>query len=206
MKRLAAGHHTRQADAAARRSNALKRLRYGAMLLLALAAGAASAGRPVHESLSGVLARSPQVVVAEVLGIDELDTDPGQHAIAVEARLQELLRGPAPEQDTVYCRYTEMRVQRRGDAVISPLVSGSGQEFGLRRGQRVILLLAPQDASGGTPGSIRADHADAQAAVSDADDSGESAAEPAQPDCVLLRAEPLQSRREILRLLQPPQR
>lgn len=172
--------------------------------LLAIACGilagvsVAQAGRVVHESLTGVVARAAHIVVADVVAVDEFDDTRTSRTTDLELRPQQLLAGETLElagQETLLCRYREDRVQRRGDAVVSPLVSGSGEEFGLPRGASVIVLLAalPEPA---------ADAAVAAADEHDENNSGnDDAVADTAPTCTLLRIEPLQNRIAILRVL-----
>lgn len=168
--------------------------RHAALLLLAaLWSASAAASRSVHESLSSVLARSGHAVVAEILDRDEFDPDRHAHAVVVDAAVEEVLAGAPITDETLRCRYTEARVQRRGDATVSPLVSGSGEEFRLRRGERVILLLAPLSAAAPPATDAGTDAAAAERETEE--DDAET--------CTLLRVEPLQNRREILMQAQP---
>jgi hypothetical protein len=182
----------------------MKRALIVALLCIA-GIGIAQAGRPVHESLASVAVRAQRIVVAEIVGVDEFD-EGGEHVIDVEAVQEQLMAGPEfddTDEQTLFCRYTEQRVQRRGDAVLSPLVSGSGEEFRARRGDRVILLLAPK--AGAEVTSSKASpptdtgHAETSEEASTTD--AESEAAPDIPTCTLLRIESLQNRIAILRFL-----
>jgi hypothetical protein len=168
-------------------------------ILLLLAGSAAQAGRVVHESLPGVVARSPLIVAVEILAAEEYDVDRGTRAIAVTARPLDLLRGELPDDADLDCEYTEPRVQRRGDAVVSPLVSGSGLEFQLRRRDRAILLLAAPDAPAARPGLQQPQRSDLEATQDGADEAADDAAQAADapPPCRILRAEPTQNRGDI---------
>ncbi|HSX62754.1 MAG TPA: hypothetical protein VLF18_21435 [Tahibacter sp.] len=169
-----------------------------ATALFAAGIGVALAGRPVRESLASVAVRAQRIVVAEVVAVDDFD-EGGERILDVEAVPEQLMAGPALEsgdEETLLCRYTEQRVQRRGDAVLSPLVSGSGEEFRARRGDRVILLISM------TPEAETAAPA-AEASASGEPDDVDAPIEspPAAPVCRLLRIESLQNRIAILRHL-----
>ncbi|MBL8298996.1 MAG: hypothetical protein JNN30_11710 [Rhodanobacteraceae bacterium] len=162
---------------------------------LAASVGVAYAGRPVHESLASVAVRAQHIVVAEIVAADESD-DEAEHSIDIEATPEQVIAGPALEngmEETLTCRYSEERVQHRGDAVVSPLVSGSGEEFRIRRGDRVILLLAAQALTAAPP------DAPSQSAPDD-----EQLTQSETLDCRLLRVESLQNRIAILRFLRQP--
>lgn len=175
----------------------------GAVLMAAV--GLAHASRPVHESLASVAVRAQRIVVAEIVGVDEFD-EGGEHVIDVEAVPEQLMAGPEfddADSQSLLCRYTEQRVQRRGDAVISPLVSGSGEEFRVRRRDRVILLLAPQAGAEFTSSkaSPSVDTGDAETSEDASTGDAVNEAAPDIPTCTLLRIESLQNRIAILRFL-----
>lgn len=181
--------------------NGTARLFVGVLAAVAVGIGTANAGRPVHESLASVTVRAQRIVVAEIVAVDIFDEGSSRN-LDVEAIPEQVIAGPALEPagfDTLLCRYTEARVQRRGDAVLSPLVSGSGEEFRVRRGDRVILLLAAapapmvQDAPSRS-GDEAATHGETELGA----DTGPA---PRDPDCLLLRIESLQNRITILRYL-----
>lgn len=157
----------------------------------------------MHESLDSVLARTDRAVVVRVLSVRTLPADRFAHAIEIEAMPQEMLIGQLPDDATLVCRYAEGTVHRRGDATVSPLVSGSGEEFDVRRSDQVILLLAPALAAE-PPAAAR------ETVTADPSASGGADA-PAYPDasaaetqaCDILRIEPLSNRRLIVRRRQP---
>lgn len=181
------------------------KLRAIAMLALAWC-GSAAAGRAVHESLDSVLARTDRAVVVRVLSVHKLPADRFARAIEIEATPQEMLIGQLPDDATLYCRYAEGIVHRRGDATVSPLVSGSGEEFDVRRGEQVILLLAPAqpaETAAMTREAVTVDPSAGNAADESANtDVAEGADAEAQP-CDILRIEPMQNRRLIVRRRQP---
>ncbi len=174
--------------------------------LLALAwCGSATAGRPVHESLDSVLARTDRAVVVRVLSVRKA-ADRFTREIEIEATPQEMLIGQLPDDSTLFCRYAEGVVHRRGDATVSPLVSGSGEEFDVRRGEQVILLLAPAipaETPAGTRGAAAVDPSARDGEDTSANtDSAETTETEAQPGDIL-RIEPLTNRRLIVRRRQP---
>ncbi len=177
------------------------------LAFLALAwCGSTAAGRPVHESLASVLARTDRAVVVRVLSVRKLPADRFARTIEIEATPQEMLIGQLPDDATLYCRYAEGVVHRRGDATVSPLVSGSGEEFGVRRGEQVILLLAPVQPAD-TPTMVRDAHTADASAGGVADDSANTevteGTDAETRPCDILRIEPLDNRRLIVRRRQP---
>lgn len=161
----------------------------------------------MHESLASVLARTDRAVVVRVLSVRKLPADRFARAIEIQAAPQEMLIGQLPDDATLVCRYAEGVAHRRGDATVSPLVSGSGEEFGVRRGEQVILLLAPAlsvataartrgTAAAATNTGAGMDDDPANADVAEDSEAGERL-------CDILRVEPLANRRLIMRHTQP---
>lgn len=110
-------------------------------ILLGLAAG--SAASPVsREPLQAVLARAQSVVVVEVAGVGERQREGYWQWLTLQARPLRTLSGPAPTVSLLHCRHAQGMPHRRGDSEVWPLLSGSGMEFDLRRGETVILLIA----------------------------------------------------------------
>jgi hypothetical protein len=165
---------------------------------LLAASAPAPAGRVVRESLDSVAARASRIVVAELLSVEAQDDD-ASLGVVVEAEPQQLLAGEAlTDAAPLHCEYRENRPQKRGSAMLSPLVSGSGEEFQIRHGERVILLIAAPAASAPAPGFPPGLMPPPPAPVAaDADDEAADAA----PACTLLRIEPLQNRIAVLRAL-----
>lgn len=179
------------------------RMVISAVAALAAGIGIANAARVVHESLASVAVRAQRIVVAEVLAADAYE-EGAERILDVEVLPEQLISGPgfeARDEDTLLCRYREARVQRRGDAVLSPLVSGSGEEFRTRRGDRVILLLAAEPENVARGPAPSPPQSEAEATHDDARSDAETDAQPRAPDCMLLRIESLQNRIAILRHL-----
>ncbi|WP_313914466.1 hypothetical protein [Tahibacter sp.] len=176
------------------------------LVLLGLAwPGSGLAGRAVHESLDSVLARTDRAVVVRVLSVRKA-ADRFAREIEIEATPQEMLIGQLPNDATLYCRYAEGVVHRRGDATVSPLVSGSGEEFDLRRGDQVILLLSPTmpaESPAGPREAVTVDPTTGNGEDASANtDVAEGTEDETQP-CDILRIEPVQNRRLIARRRQP---
>lgn len=159
----------------------------------------APAGRVVRESLDSVAVRASRIVVAELLSVEAQDDD-ASLVVVVEAVPEQLLAGEAlTDGAPLRCEYRENRPQKRGSALLSPLVSGSGEEFQIRHGDRVILLIAAPVATAPAPGFPPGLIPAPPPAAADADADDEAAAE--APACTLLRIEPLQNRITVLRAL-----
>jgi hypothetical protein len=97
----------------------------------------------VHETLEKVLARTTAALVADVEKVG-----PAQRAgiwMEIELKVKPVRRifgGLNDDTKSFSCRYSEGLPHERGDEMVSPLVSGSGTEFDLKKGERVILLLS----------------------------------------------------------------
>ncbi|GMV31644.1 MAG: hypothetical protein AMXMBFR59_37690 [Rhodanobacteraceae bacterium] len=155
----------------------------------------------MRESLASVAMRAQRIVVAEIVAVDSFD-EGANHNLDVEAIPEQVIVGPVLEPaefDTLLCRYAEARARRSGDAMLSPLVSGSGEEFRARRGDRVILLLAAAPAPVVRDSPSRS--GDDEAVRGETDLGAETEPAPRDPDCTLLRIESLQNRITILRYL-----
>jgi len=159
----------------------------------------------VHESLDSVLARTDRAVVVRVLSVHKA-ADRFARAIEIEATPQEMLIGYLPDDSTLFCRYAEGVVHRRGDATVSPLVSGSGEEFDVRRGEQVILLLAPAhpaETAAMTREAAAVDRSAGDAVDAPANTDVDEGAETGTPPCDILRIESLANRRLIVRRRKP---
>lgn len=112
------------------------------MVLLAIGPSYCYAMQIVHESLENVLLRTRAAVVADVLAASQRIDGPYWRELTLHARIVKTLFGEGQEQQSLSCQYSEGRPHKRGETSVSPLVSGSGAEFSLKKGDRVILLLA----------------------------------------------------------------
>lgn len=97
-------------------------------------------GRLFFEPLDDVLARTRTAIV-----VDIRSAEPRYRHIYREltfvATPVETLFGKNVSNPLLDCQYEQGLVHSRGDLVVSPLVSGSGMEFDVKSGDRVILLI-----------------------------------------------------------------
>jgi len=113
------------------------------MALIALCwATASAASSIVHESREAVLVRTQRAIVAEVRGVQSGPDDEFSRVVTLRIQPIRSVFGAAVTRQKMRCEYREGRPHRRGNTAVSPLVSGSGNEFDLKRGERVLLLLA----------------------------------------------------------------
>jgi len=167
-----------------------------AAALLLLISVPATAARVVRESLDSVAARASRIVVAELLSVEAQDDDTSL-GVVIEAAPQQLLAGePLTDEAPLSCEYRENRPQKRGSAMLSPLVSGSGEELQIRHGDRVILLIAAPAAAAPAPGFPPGFLPTPPPPAGDDDEAANET-----PRCTLLRIEPQQNRIAVLRAL-----
>jgi hypothetical protein len=113
--------------------------------LLLIAAVTAPMASTVRQTLEAVLPAAPSVIVAQVES-SSLARETLWARVDIVAAPLETLRGPARNlETTLTCRYEEGLPHQRGHVTVSPMVSGSGIEFTLKPGDKVILLIAGTD-------------------------------------------------------------
>jgi hypothetical protein len=112
------------------------------LLIGLLSASSSVAMRPAHESLERVLARAGAAIVADIGSVGERSDRQIYRELVFAATPVETLFGEGFAAPLLDCRYEQGLVHRRGDRVVAPLISGSGMEFGIKTGDRLILLLA----------------------------------------------------------------
>jgi hypothetical protein len=98
--------------------------------------------KPAYESLDHVLARTRTAIVADIGSVEETEGPRFYRLLTFTATPVETLFGKNFTTHRIACRYLEGLVHRRGDMMVAPLISGSGMEFGIKPGERVILLIA----------------------------------------------------------------
>jgi hypothetical protein len=97
----------------------------------------------VHfESLDSVLTRAQVAVIADILSIEDDRNDPIWRVLILQASVVTTIFGEAIRAPTLHCQYEQGLPHRRGEMAVSPLASGSGIEFNVIPGDRVVLLIA----------------------------------------------------------------
>ena len=117
-----------------------------AALLLFFACADCPASQIVHEARDAVRARAATGVVVDVRAVDVRDDGAYWRELALRIDPVRIVFGKALPIGTRRCVYREGRPHRRGEVTVSPLVSGSGAEFDVRRSDRVMLWLAKSGA------------------------------------------------------------
>jgi argonaute-like protein implicated in RNA metabolism and viral defense len=117
------------------------------LVLLALSLGLmrADATQIVHESLESVLQKSRAAVVVEVTSVSEPRVDGYWQNVDFQARSIRTLFGDRQPAQRLACRYAQGLPHRRGDMAVSPLITGSGLEFRLKKGDQVIVLIGARE-------------------------------------------------------------
>jgi hypothetical protein len=136
------------------RNPAARRAIYNCLLsILWVWSSVAKASHPVYESLEQVLARTERAMQVEIVDANEQrDGASYWRTLKVSVRPLHSVFGEDPiwqkhPKRDLECRYQEGLPHRRGDTMVSPLVSGSGLEFNVRAGDRVVLLIEGSAAS-----------------------------------------------------------
>lgn len=94
-----------------------------------------------YEYLEAVLSRTEVAVVVKIENVGIPKVEGYYRDIEVTARPLKVLFGKIDDRVRTYT-YSEGLPHVRGTAKVSPLVSGSGQEFSLKKGAEVILMLS----------------------------------------------------------------
>lgn len=117
-------------------------------LVTAFFCASAVASSISRESLPAVRQRSQSIVIGELVRVGETRREGYWQSVDLRVRALETLSGTAMQPPLQDCSYREGLPHQRGDTRVWPLSSGSGIEFGLKAGDRVILLLAAAAADG----------------------------------------------------------
>jgi hypothetical protein len=112
------------------------------LILCLLLSSPCIAMKPAYESLDHVLARTRTAIVADIGSVEETEGPRFYRLLTFTATPVETLFGKNFATHRIACRYLEGLVHRRGDTMVAPLISGSGMEFNIKAGDRVVLLIA----------------------------------------------------------------
>jgi hypothetical protein len=97
----------------------------------------------VHfEPLDAVLTRAQVALVADISTVAHAPAGPYTRELTLRATLVKTVFGESPKTSQLDCLYREGVPHWRGQVAVSPLVTGSGIEFTVAPGERVVLLLA----------------------------------------------------------------
>jgi hypothetical protein len=106
----------------------------------------AEASHIVYESLEQVIARTDSAMQVEIIDMYEQRDSAMWRTLKLKLRPLQTVFGDAKVEQAsrkrnIVCLYQEGLPHRRGETMVSPLVSGSGLEFDLHAGERVVLLI-----------------------------------------------------------------
>jgi hypothetical protein len=124
-------------------------------LAAAILFGQANAMQIVHKSLDAVLSEADAALVVEVDAVSEQVKEGFWVHVDFDARPLKTLFGSVESADTLLLTYYQGMPHYRGNTPVSPLVSGSGLEFNLKKGDHVIVLLKANDLRAGRLSVLR---------------------------------------------------
>ena len=97
----------------------------------------------VHSrSLEDVLKETQLAVVVEVQNLVDHRDSATWRSLTLSVKVNRIVFGGEIEASVLRCSYEEGQPHWRGPKAVSPLVSGSGMEFKVKVGERVLLLIA----------------------------------------------------------------
>lgn len=101
------------------------------------------------ESLDEVLGKTRLAVVADILSVADQRESEMWRVLTLKAEVVKTVFGGDIDATVLHCRYEEAQPHSRGTLTVSPLVPGSGNEFNVKPGERVVLLIgrAPADSA-----------------------------------------------------------
>jgi hypothetical protein len=100
-----------------------------------------------HETLDRVLKRTAVALVVDVEKVGPVEQTGIWREIELSVKPVRILFGKLDSKTKAFsCRYAEGVPHKRGETTVSPLVSGSGHELHVKKGDRVIVLLSERSA------------------------------------------------------------
>jgi hypothetical protein len=120
-----------------------------ALAVAALFCSPALAMQIHHQPLDSVLEKTRLALVAEIRTVSEPRRDGFWVQVDLTAAPVRVLFGSLDQARPLACTYAQGLPHRRGKTDVSPLVSGSGLEFRMKEGDRVILLVSQPASAGG---------------------------------------------------------
>ena len=129
------------------------------IILCSLAAvilfGQVSATQIHHQSLDEVLSEADIALAVEIGSVSEPEKNGYLRHVDFDARLLKTLFGSMESGESLSLTYHQVMPHFRGNTGVSPLVSGSGLEFNLKKGDHVIVLLKANDTCEGRLSVLR---------------------------------------------------
>jgi hypothetical protein len=121
------------------------------MLSTAMATATPCFASQARESLEAVVSRTEAAIVVDIMGAREVaDATPYSRVLDLDAKPVSLLIGVPFAERMLHCEYSEGLPHERGGVQVWPLISGSGMEYGINEGDRVILLVGRLDSGSDT--------------------------------------------------------
>ena len=117
--------------------------------------GQVSATQIHHQSLDEVLSEVDAALMVEVDSVSERVKEGFGTHVDFDARLLKTVFGSIQSGESLLLTYSQGMPHFRGNTGVSPLVSGSGLEFNLKKGDRVIVLLKTNDTREGRLSVLR---------------------------------------------------
>lgn len=111
------------------------------LIILALLSSGVFAMHIVYEPLDAVVKKSRCALLVEIQSVGSAQGDSFNKTIEIRAKPLKSIFGKMPSNEELSFIYSEGRPHVRGNTEVSPLVSGSGLEFNIKRMAKVIVLI-----------------------------------------------------------------
>jgi len=119
----------------------MKKLWLGLLIFVA-GLSAVNATQIFHESIEAVLQKTQIAMAVEVTSVSPPRKEGYWKTVDFRAVSTRVLFGDRKKGEKLRCRYSQGMPHLRGSMGVSPLVTGSGMEFNLKKGDHLILLIA----------------------------------------------------------------
>ncbi|CAN5203027.1 hypothetical protein BH10PSE17_BH10PSE17_08310 [soil metagenome] len=106
-----------------------------------------------------------QAIVVDIVRATTSQRDRYHDDVVVEARSVRVIFGPPIQDAGIICTFSHGRAHHRGNMMVEPRPAGSGIEFSLSAGERVIFLVARETAQGTGCKLLRVDRLDQEAFI-----------------------------------------
>jgi hypothetical protein len=93
------------------------------------------------DPLEKVLKSTEVAVIADILSVADRSNSAMWRSITFHAKVVKTIFGEDIKSPMLHCLYQQGRPHQRGTKFVSPLVTGSGIEFDIKSGDRVIFLI-----------------------------------------------------------------
>lgn len=113
-----------------------------ALIFIAVFSSVVFATQIFYEPLDSVVKKTQYALLVEIQSIGSVQEDKFDKKIGFKAVPLKIIIGKLRRNKELTFMYSEGKPHVRGKMMVSPRVSGSGLEFKLKRGAKVILLIA----------------------------------------------------------------